>query len=716
MTKCLVPTPPEEMKPCTTCDLFALSSRIINFVLFTVVPAVAVLFYLIGGLMILLSRGSPGLVATGKNFFWNTTIGLFIIFGAWMITNTVLKSLVGDSDYSKKWFTIECIATVRQPPSTTRYACNSENRCVVNASGEYTDSTCADKCTPAQTFYICDQDTNQCRVDPQGNATDSYTTSNCDNECAPAQKFYMCNDSDQCVEDPQGNVAENYTTSNCDGECQPLPVPVTISSSLSDAIVNQSYAQPVNASGGASPYSYSVSAGSLPPGLTLSSNGVITGTPITAGDYTFTVKVEDSTTPTKQSVTKGLSVKVVTAAAGVVISNVAISNITATGATITWTTDKPSTSQVEYGTSSSFGSSTTIDSTTKTSHSVIVTGLTAGTTYSYRAKSSVTGFTAVSSTDTFKTLAAAGATISITTVSLPDGVANQAFSQALQAAGGKTPYTWSKTVSNLPPGLNLATSGTITGTPTTAGTYAFTVKVEDSTTPTKQSATKELSVKVNPSGTLACLFTGINLCQGQPLKLSGGKLVPDARPVCGVSACSQFLPAINAAAAKTGISANLLKATMYKESGCQVNPPYYGSGNSYGLMQMQPGTANTFKNFCGVTENITSSWLTNPANATAHVCIAAYFYKSLADDSCGYSPRNILAGYSAGPGRCQPSVDCASDTSCSGGTVQQWECLYDNPEHTVCNGDNTVIGSSSKLNETRYSVVNKLYCVDHPGF
>ncbi len=703
---------PEEMKPCTTCDLFALASRIINFVLFTVVPAVAVLFYLIGGIMILLGGANPGLVSTGKNFFWNTTIGLFIIFGAWMITNTVLKSLVGDSDYSKKWFTIECVATVQKPPSTTRYACNSENQCVVNASGEYTDSTCAGKCAPVQTFYICDQDTNQCRVDPEGNAAESYTTSNCDNECAPAQRFYTCNDGDQCVEDPEGE----YDTSNCDNECQPLPVPVTIStSSLSDAIVNQSYAQPVNASGGVSPLRYLISSGSLPPGLTLSTNGIITGTPTTANTYTFTVKVEDSTTPTKQSATKELSIKVVAAAAGVVISNVTASNITATGVTITWTTDKPSTSQVEYGTSSSFGSSTTIDNTPKTSHSVTVTGLIADTTYSYRAKSSVTGFAAVSSTNTFKTLAA-GAPLSITNSSLPDGLVGRVgYGRQIEASGGTTPYVFSISTGSLPPGLTMPAGGIISGTPTVAGTYNFTIKVEDSSSP-KKTATKPLSIKIN--STLACLFDGINLCQGQSLKLSGGKLVPNAAPACGVSRCSQYVSAINAAASKTGISANLLKATMFKESACSVsaaNTTITG-GESYGLMQMQVSTANTFRNYCGVTEVITPAWMTNPANADKTICLAAYFYKSLADGACGYSPRNILAGYSAGPGRCQASRDCANEKSCSGETVRQWECLYDNPEHTVCNGDNTVIGSGSKLNETRYSVVNKLYCVDHPGF
>lgn len=107
----LVPCGRTGQAPCTTCDIFQLASNVINFVLFTVVPAIAVLFYLIAGFMILLSRGNSDLIATGKNYFWNTTMGLFIIFGAWMITNTVIKSLAGDSDVSSNWYKIECAVT-----------------------------------------------------------------------------------------------------------------------------------------------------------------------------------------------------------------------------------------------------------------------------------------------------------------------------------------------------------------------------------------------------------------------------------------------------------------------------------------------------------------------------------------------------------------------------------------------------------------------------
>ncbi|MFH1784641.1 MAG: fibronectin type III domain-containing protein [bacterium] len=70
-----------------------------------------------------------------------------------------------------------------------------------------------------------------------------------------------------------------------------------------------------------------------------------------------------------------------------VISNVTATNITATGATITWTTDIISTSQVEYGTTASYGSTTSLNSTLVTSHSVNITGLTASTQYHYRVRS-----------------------------------------------------------------------------------------------------------------------------------------------------------------------------------------------------------------------------------------------------------------------------------------------------------------------------------------
>src|SRR5579872_2653664 len=74
-------------------------------------------------------------------------------------------------------------------------------------------------------------------------------------------------------------------------------------------------------------------------------------------------------------------------AASVVISNVASTNVTANSATITWTTDKPSNSQVSYGLDLNHEVSTPLDSTEVTNHSVIITGLLSGSKYVYSASS-----------------------------------------------------------------------------------------------------------------------------------------------------------------------------------------------------------------------------------------------------------------------------------------------------------------------------------------
>ena len=70
-----------------------------------------------------------------------------------------------------------------------------------------------------------------------------------------------------------------------------------------------------------------------------------------------------------------------------VISAVSVTNITSTSATVTWTTDQTSNSQVEYGTTASYGSLSTLNNALVTSHSVTITGLTPGTTYNYAAVS-----------------------------------------------------------------------------------------------------------------------------------------------------------------------------------------------------------------------------------------------------------------------------------------------------------------------------------------
>ncbi len=71
-------------------------------------------------------------------------------------------------------------------------------------------------------------------------------------------------------------------------------VTVTTTSPLTSGVVGTFYSQTLAASGGTPPYTWTVLSGSLPAGLTLSSGGVLSGTPLVAGTQTFTVSLNDS--------------------------------------------------------------------------------------------------------------------------------------------------------------------------------------------------------------------------------------------------------------------------------------------------------------------------------------------------------------------------------------------------------------------------------------
>ena len=88
------------------------------------------------------------------------------------------------------------------------------------------------------------------------------------------------------------------------------------------------------------------------------------------------------------------------------------------------------------------------------------------------------------------------APLQITTSSpLPSGHKTVNYSQQLAAAGGTAPYKWSLKSGTLPPSLTLSASGLISGYASAKGTYTFTVKIKDSSTP-KQRATKVFTLTI----------------------------------------------------------------------------------------------------------------------------------------------------------------------------------------------------------------------------
>ncbi|WP_175481575.1 beta strand repeat-containing protein, partial [Rhodanobacter glycinis] len=94
-------------------------------------------------------------------------------------------------------------------------------------------------------------------------------------------------------------VADSAGHSTTKSYALDVPQPTITLSSLPSPAVGVSYNQTITASGGTSPYgNFSVSSGSLPPNLSLSSSGVLSGTPTTAGTYHFVVQAADSSAPT----------------------------------------------------------------------------------------------------------------------------------------------------------------------------------------------------------------------------------------------------------------------------------------------------------------------------------------------------------------------------------------------------------------------------------
>lgn len=86
------------------------------------------------------------------------------------------------------------------------------------------------------------------------------------------------------------------------------------------------------------------------------------------------------------------------------ISNISANNVSTTGTTITWSTDEPSTSQIEYGTTTVYGNTTTEDKSMVTAHQASLSNLHANTTYHYRVISTnSSGQTSYSSDRAFTT-------------------------------------------------------------------------------------------------------------------------------------------------------------------------------------------------------------------------------------------------------------------------------------------------------------------------
>lgn len=246
--------------------------------------------------------------------------------------------------------------------------------------------------------------------------------------------------------------------------------------SLPNANVGTAYSQVVTASGGVGPYSYAVTAGALPAGLTLASNGALSGAPSAGGVFNFTISATDSSGgsgPYSGAQTYSLTVSAPT----MTLSPTSLPNATAGAAYSATVSASGGVSPYSYAvTSGALPAGISL-----ASNGALSGTPTAGGSFNFTitATDSSTGTGAPFTASRGYALTVAAATIVVTPTTLPGGQVEAAYSQSLSASGGTAPYAYAVTAGAVPAGLNLSSAGVLSGAPTTSGTFNFTVTATD---------------------------------------------------------------------------------------------------------------------------------------------------------------------------------------------------------------------------------------------
>lgn len=249
---------------------------------------------------------------------------------------------------------------------------------------------------------------------------------------------------------------------------------VTVSpASLPAATAGSAYSQTLLASGGTAPYSFAIISGALPAGLTLSSTGVLSGTPTASGSFNFTVSATDSGTPTSGSRAYTLTV----AAPTLTLPATTLSNGTA-GQPYSAAITQASGGIAPYTYTVSAGALPAGVTVNSASGALTGTPTVAGNfSFTLTATDSTSG-TAGQAARSY-TLAIVSPTLTVAPSALPSGTAGTAYSQTLSTSGGTAPYTYALSSGALPAGLSLSSAGVLSGTPTVAGSFSFVVGVTD---------------------------------------------------------------------------------------------------------------------------------------------------------------------------------------------------------------------------------------------
>jgi hypothetical protein len=273
------------------------------------------------------------------------------------------------------------------------------------------------------------------------------------------------------------------TIGGCSTAPAVCPAITVLPATLPNGTVAVAYSQILSGTGGTAPYTFAVTSGTLPAGLTLTAAGVLAGTPTTAGSSTFTVTATDA-----NGCTGVRTYTIVIAAAPIVPPICPV-------ITLSPPTLPPGTVGVAYSQTIT-GSGGTAPYTFGVTSGTLPAGLTltpagvlAGTPTA--AGSSTVTIRGTDANGCFAsivyTIVIAAApiippicpAITLAPPTLPAATTGVAYSQTITASGGTGPYTFGVTSGTLPAGLTLTAAGVVSGTPTTAGATAFTIRGTD---------------------------------------------------------------------------------------------------------------------------------------------------------------------------------------------------------------------------------------------
>lgn len=267
-----------------------------------------------------------------------------------------------------------------------------------------------------------------------------------------------------------GSSGTSNTENTLDFGLRSCPVLSLSPSSLVSGTVGSSYSQTLAASGGSTPYVYSVVIGSLPAGLSLnSSSGLINGVPTSATSASFTVRAVDSS---GCLVTRDYTVLPVCPAVSITTSSLPTGamgvaynqTLAATGGTSPYTWSLAS---------GSLPSGLSLNASNGAITGTPTAGNGAGTSITFR----VVDTYGCAATSTLLLKVCPSITLSPTTLS--GATSGTAYSQTITATGGVSPYTYTLASGGLPAGLSLSSAGVISGTPTSISSTSFIVRATD---------------------------------------------------------------------------------------------------------------------------------------------------------------------------------------------------------------------------------------------